>query len=40
MGGVTVIERTYRQHDWLQKALWGFQQQTFKEFDIIVADDG
>ncbi len=36
----TVIFTTYNQPAWLQKTLWGFVSQRFREFEIIVADDG
>ncbi|MDX1782575.1 MAG: glycosyltransferase [Aequorivita vladivostokensis] len=31
---------TYNQPEWLKKALWGFEQQLEKNFEIIIADDG
>ncbi len=37
---VSVIVSTYNQPQWLQKALWGFEVQTEKNFEIIIADDG
>ena len=37
---VTVIFSTYNKVDWLEKTLWGFAHQTYKSFEIIVADDG
>src|SRR5690606_29908615 len=37
---VSVIVSTYNQPEWLQKALWGFEQQLEKNFEIIIADDG
>ncbi len=37
---VSVILSTYNQPRWLEKALWGYMTQTFKAFDLIVADDG
>tara|TARA_R100000935_G_scaffold21876_3_gene40424 strand:+ start:1704 stop:2525 length:822 start_codon:yes stop_codon:yes gene_type:complete len=40
MSSVSVIISTYNQPEWLTKALWGFEGQTYKEFDIIIADDG
>ena len=36
----SVIVSTYNQPEWLQKALWGFEQQLEKNFEIIIADDG
>jgi len=37
---VSVIVSTYNQPDWLQKALWGFEEQLEKNFEIVIADDG
>lgn len=37
---VTVIFTTYRQPEWLEKALCGFAHQTRREFEVVVADDG
>src|SRR5690606_22231684 len=37
---VSVILSTYNQPEWLEKALWGFEQQTEKDFEIVIADDG
>lgn len=37
---VTVIFSTYNSPDWLEKVLWGFTFQTYKNFEIIIADDG
>lgn len=36
----SVIISTYDQPIWLQKVLWGYEEQTFKEFEILIADDG
>lgn len=36
----SVIFSTYKAEAWLEKVLWGFFAQTFKDFEIIVADDG
>ncbi len=35
-----VILTTYNQPQWLQKVLWGFEMQTHKDFELIIADDG
>jgi len=40
ISAVTVIIATYNQPRWLQKVLWGYDCQTYKNFDIIIADDG
>jgi len=37
---VSVIISTYNQPEWLQKCLWGFEQQTHTDFEIVIADDG
>jgi glycosyltransferase involved in cell wall biosynthesis len=37
---VSVIISTYNQPAWLEKVLWGYEVQTFTDFDIVIADDG
>ncbi|MCB0462719.1 MAG: glycosyltransferase family 2 protein [Flavobacteriaceae bacterium] len=37
---ISVIISTYNQPIWLKKVLIGYEQQTFKNFEIIIADDG
>ncbi|NQZ44837.1 MAG: glycosyltransferase family 2 protein [Flavobacteriaceae bacterium] len=37
---ISVIVSTYNAEDWLEKVLWGFHCQLFKNFEVIVADDG
>ena len=37
---ITVIIATYNKTDWLKKVLYGYSMQTYKDFDIIIADDG
>lgn len=37
---VSVIISTYNQPEWLKKVLIGYEQQSFKNFEIIIADDG
>ena len=37
---VSVIISTYNSHEWLQKVLWGFESQTHKNFEMVIADDG
>ena len=37
---LTVIITTYNQPDWLHKVLEGYEHQTFRDFEMIVADDG
>ena len=26
--------------EWLEKVFWGYENQSFRDFEIIVADDG
>lgn len=37
---ISIILSTYNSEDWLRKVLWGFNCQTFKNFEIVIADDG
>lgn len=37
---LTVIFTTYNSPVWLEKVLWGFYFQLYKDFEIIIADDG
>lgn len=37
---ISVIISTYNAVEWLQKTLEGYKVQTFKNFEIIIADDG
>lgn len=37
---VSVIISTYNKPEYLQKVLWSFNEQTFKNFEVIIADDG
>lgn len=36
----SVIFSTYNSEDWLEKTIIGFSVQTFRDFEIIIADDG
>lgn len=36
----SVIISTYNQPNWLRKVLLGYNEQTFKNFELIIADDG
>lgn len=40
MSMVSVVVSTYNNPDWLKKVLWGFNCQIYKDFELIVADDG
>lgn len=37
---ISVIFSTYNSIPWLEKVLWGFEEQTDNHFEIIIADDG
>jgi len=37
---VTVIISTYNHPKWLEKVLWGYECQSYENFNIIIADDG
>ena len=37
---ISVIISTYNNPKWLQKVLWSFDVQTFKNFEVVIADDG
>lgn len=37
---VSIILSTYNHPDWLEKVLWGYELQTHKDFEIVIADDG
>ncbi len=37
---VTILFTTYNSPIWLEKVLWGYNAQCYKNFDIIIADDG
>lgn len=37
---VSVIITTFNQPEWLRKTLWSYENQTFKNFEILIADDG
>lgn len=37
---VSVIIATYNNPQWLEKVLWGYEFQTHKDFEVIIADDG
>ncbi|MCP4074647.1 MAG: glycosyltransferase [Gammaproteobacteria bacterium] len=36
----SVIFTTYNHPKWLEKTLWGFSVQSYRDFEIIIADDG
>lgn len=37
---LSIIISTYNAEAWLEKVLWGYSCQTFKDFEIVIADDG
>jgi len=37
---ISVIVSTYNAEEWLEKVLWGFETQTYQNFELIIADDG
>ena len=37
---LSVVVTTYNHPKWLEKVLWGFEAQTFRDFELLVADDG
>lgn len=37
---ISIIVSTYNAEEWLTKVLWGFHCQTFRNFEVVVADDG
>lgn len=37
---ISVILSTYNQKEWLEKALWGYEAQSVREFEVVIADDG
>ena len=37
---ISVIVSTYNSEEWLKKVLWGFHCQIFKDFEVVIADDG
>lgn len=37
---LSVVVTTYNHPRWLEKVLWGFEAQGFRDFELLVADDG
>lgn len=37
---LSVILTTFDQPAWLEKVLWGFEAQSFRDFEVVIADDG
>jgi glycosyltransferase involved in cell wall biosynthesis len=40
MLNISVIFSTYNSVPWLEKTLWGFGNQSYTNFEVVVADDG
>ena len=37
---ISVIISTYNHPEWLEKVLWSYNFQSFKNFEVVIADDG
>jgi glycosyltransferase involved in cell wall biosynthesis len=37
---VGIVISTYNYPQWLEKTLWGYLNQTYRDFELIIADDG
>lgn len=37
---ISIIISTYNSEAWLEKVLWSYEAQTYKNFEMIIADDG
>ena len=37
---ISVVISTYNALEWLKKVLWGYAQQEFRDFELVIADDG
>jgi glycosyltransferase involved in cell wall biosynthesis len=37
---VSVVISTYNSPEWLEKVLWGYECQTYRNFELVIADDG
>ena len=37
---LSVIVSTYQSREWLEKVLWGYLNQSHRDFELLVADDG
>ncbi|MDQ8180395.1 glycosyltransferase [Pelagicoccus sp. SDUM812005] len=37
---ISVVISTYNSSDWLEKVLWGYENQRDRDFEIVLADDG
>lgn len=37
---ISIIISTYNSEAWLEKVLWSYESQIFKDFELVIADDG
>jgi len=37
---ISIIISTYNSTEWLKKTLWGYNTQTYRNFEMVIADDG
>lgn len=37
---ISIVLATYNHPRWLEKVLWGYAAQTFRDFEVVIADDG
>ena len=37
---ISVIISTYNSESWLEKVLWSYEAQSFRDFEVVIADDG
>ncbi|AUS03980.1 glycosyltransferase family 2 protein [Pseudotamlana carrageenivorans] len=37
---ISIIISTYNSESWLEKILWSYEAQNYKDFEIVIADDG
>ncbi|MHA7943330.1 glycosyltransferase family 2 protein [Formosa sp. 3Alg 14/1] len=37
---ISIIISTYNSEAWLEKVLWSYEAQNYKDFEIVIADDG
>ncbi len=37
---ISVIISTYNSVEWLKKVIWGYNTQTYRNFEMVIADDG
>ena len=37
---ISIIISTYNSEDWLEKVMWSYEAQNYKNFEMIIADDG